>query len=291
MSTRRAQDERIEGTPDGLNAIVEISDVPDAPTIGTASDSGDGTTASITFTAAATGGTPTTYRALSTPGSITGTAASSPVSVTGLTAGTAYTFQVRGENSTGNSAYSSASGSLTLAVPPAFESIATVSVGAGGTSSVTFSSIPGTYTHLQIRVFARDNRSGGAVTDNIRFRFNGDSASNYTRHEMWGDGGGAYGNGVASETQGYAGMFSSTASSVANAFGMGVLDIFDYASTSKHKTIKSLGGIDNGNGGGVNSSSSLWRSTSAITSIQLYGENGGTLQQYSHFALYGIKGS
>ena len=60
MSVRRAQDERLEGTPDGNTAITEIMDVPDAPTIGTATDGGDGTSVSVTFTAAATGGTPST---------------------------------------------------------------------------------------------------------------------------------------------------------------------------------------------------------------------------------------
>lgn len=111
MSIRRAQDERIEGTPDGLNAITEIMDVPDAPTIGTAT--GSGTTASVPFTAAVTGGTPTSYTATSTPGSITATSATSPISVSGLTGGTSYTFKVKGTNSTGTGPDSSASNSIT----------------------------------------------------------------------------------------------------------------------------------------------------------------------------------
>lgn len=115
MSIRRAQDERLEGTPDGLTALTEISDVPDAPTIGTATAGAE--SASVTFTAAATGGSVTTFRATSTPGSITGTSATSPVTISGLTAGTSYTFQIRGENATGNSAYSSASNSITALAP------------------------------------------------------------------------------------------------------------------------------------------------------------------------------
>jgi hypothetical protein len=111
MSIRRSQDERIEGTPDGVNAITAISDVPNVPTIGTATISG--TTASISFTPATIGGTVTTYTATSTPGSLTGTSATSPVSVSGLTVGTSYTFTVRGENSTGTSVESSASNSVT----------------------------------------------------------------------------------------------------------------------------------------------------------------------------------
>jgi hypothetical protein len=57
MSIRRAQDERIEGTPDGVNAITEIVDVPDTPTIGTVTVT-NATTVSVPFTAATTGGTP-----------------------------------------------------------------------------------------------------------------------------------------------------------------------------------------------------------------------------------------
>lgn len=114
MSIRKAQDERIEGTPDGLTAVTEISDVPDAPTIGTATATGE-TTATVTYTAAATGGTATTFTATSTPGSITGTG-SSPITVSGLTGGTAYTFTVRGSNSTGTSPESAASNLTTTSV-------------------------------------------------------------------------------------------------------------------------------------------------------------------------------
>lgn len=117
MSVRRAQDERIEGTPDGLNAVTEISDVPDAPTIGTATagavDSGQVT---VAYTAATIGGTATTFTATSTPGSITGTGAS-PITVSGLTPGTAYTFKVKGTNSTATGPESAASNAVT---PPAF---------------------------------------------------------------------------------------------------------------------------------------------------------------------------
>ena len=93
-----------------------IADVVDAPTIGTATA---GTaSATVTFTAAVTGGTAATYTATSTPGSITGSAASSPVTVSGLTNGTAYTFKVKGVNASGTWVESAASNAATPFVPP-----------------------------------------------------------------------------------------------------------------------------------------------------------------------------
>jgi hypothetical protein len=90
-----------------------ISDVPDAPTIGTATAGAAGSgQATVTYTAAATGGAVTTFTATSSPGSVTGTGAS-PITVSGLTLGTAYTFTVRGANSTGTSPASAASNSIT----------------------------------------------------------------------------------------------------------------------------------------------------------------------------------
>jgi hypothetical protein len=90
-----------------------IADVPDAPTIGTATISA--TTASVTYTAAATGGAVTTFTATSTPGSITGTG-SSPITVSGLSSGTSYTFTVSATNSTGTNT-SAASNSVTATTP------------------------------------------------------------------------------------------------------------------------------------------------------------------------------
>ena len=126
MSVRRAQDERLEGTPDGNTAITGIMDVPDAPTIGAVSDPGTDGYASVAFTAATTGGTATSYTATSSPGNISGSSATSPITVTGLTIGQAYTFTVTGTNSTGTGAASNASASFTPAAHTSYESIAKI---------------------------------------------------------------------------------------------------------------------------------------------------------------------
>jgi len=105
MSNRRAQDERLEGTPDGLTAVSEIMDFPDAPTavvatnVGTSRAFNNGA-ASVAVTPAVIGGTPSSYNVISTPGSYTGTGAS-PVTVSGLQSQTSYTFKATGVTSTG----------------------------------------------------------------------------------------------------------------------------------------------------------------------------------------------
>jgi hypothetical protein len=96
---------------------ITATTVPQAPTIGTAADGGTGTTATVTYTANATGGAAvSTFTATSSPSGFTGTGAS-PITVSGLTTGTAYTFTVTATNANGTSAASSASNSVTPAVP------------------------------------------------------------------------------------------------------------------------------------------------------------------------------
>ena len=142
-----------------------------------------------------------------------------------------------------------------------YESIATVTVGSGGSSSVEFTSIPGTYKHLQIRAIYRTAGAGF----NPRYRFNSDTGSNY------------------SNQTGIAGTIVTSAS---NTFNVSVVDILDYADTNKYKTLRLLDGYDANGSGYVSLGSGNWRNTSAVTSITIYN---GTYAQYSHFALYGCK--
>lgn len=167
-----------------------------------------------------------------------------------------------------------------------YQSIATSIVGAGGTSAVTFTSIPSTFKHLQVRGIIRSTATG---TDaNARLRFNSDTGNNYRFHYLGGSGSAAYAGDSGAVSFGYAGL-SSAASSTSGVFGVQVIDILDYASTSKYKTVRSLNGVDNNGSGYIELDSSLWMSTSAINSLSIFFTS-GNLAQYSHFALYGIKG-
>lgn len=146
---------------------ITATTVPQAPTIGTASDGGTGTTVSVTFTGNATGGKAiSTYTATSSPGSITGTSATSPITVSGLTTGQAYTFTVTATNANGTSAASSASNSVTPAAPGSFEPIA--SLAPNGVTRTTFSNITQTYKHLELHIGYIDT---GATENTMPLQF------------------------------------------------------------------------------------------------------------------------
>jgi hypothetical protein len=163
----------------------------------------------------------------------------------------------------------------------AYESIATSTVGAGGSTSITFSSIPATYTHLQVRLMNLSNGSAG----DVRVQFNSDTGNNYSKHGLYGSGTAVTANGSASGAFAYGGISGST-----TAPGVAVIDILDYANTNKYKTVRNLSGYDlNAAGGYVELQSGAWLNTAAITSITIF-TSGVTYAQYSSFALYGIKG-
>jgi len=178
-----------------------------------------------------------------------------------------------------------------LLAPSSYESIQTVTVGAGGSSSISFSSIPSTYKHLQIRYTARSTVAN--VNDGYTsIRFNGDATNGnyYFLHYLQGDGAGASSGALSTNTIIYTGVAAGNSAS-ANVFGVGVIDILDYTSTNKYKVVRGLGGMDNNGAGKVSLVSGNWFNTAAVTSITI-GANafGNDFMQYSSFGLYGIKG-
>ena len=170
-------------------------------------------------------------------------------------------------------------------IPTDFESIATVTVGSGGQSTISFSSIPSTYTHLQIRSAAKSTSTGQAA----RLTFNSDTNSNYANHYLFSNGSSApYAGGESSVTRVNIYAFYAD-NSVSNVFGPAIVDILDYTNTNKNKVTRCLSGFDQTTAGNLGFQSGLWMNTSAITSITLAPQN-GNWAQHSSFALYGIKG-
>jgi len=179
------------------------------------------------------------------------------------------------------------SGGAAPAAATSYESIATTVVGAGGTSTVTFSSIPSTYKHLQLRVIARSSYTN--VQDYLGIAYNSDGGANYANHGLYGDGSTASALGLAGQTENWIQRMAGD-SATALVFGAAVIDILDYANTSKYKTERNLGGFDNNGSGRIYLASGLWQNTAAINRIDITSGDGASILQYSSFALYGIKG-
>jgi hypothetical protein len=171
-------------------------------------------------------------------------------------------------------------------VATSYESIATVT-GNGSATSFTFNSISGTYKSLQIRGVALVE--SGTSSSTLQMRVNG-VTSGYASHTLNGNGTTASASSVTNsgtiDIPYSAGQYNRT-------YGQAIIvDIIDYASTSKNKTIRYISGLDT-NGTDVNSiaiGSALYNSTSAITSITIFNNNGTAFKNGQTFALYGIKG-
>ena len=171
-----------------------------------------------------------------------------------------------------------------------YESIATATVGSGGVASVTFSSIPSTYTHLQIRGISKSNRVD--LYDGIQIQLgNGsvDTGANYNNHHVYGDGSSAVSGSLDTPGNGLL-VWLIAGNSSSNAWAGTVTDILDYANTNKFKTARTLNGMDNNGNGVAGLSSGAWRSTAAVDTITLKPRYGTSWNQYTQFALYGIKG-
>jgi hypothetical protein len=166
-----------------------------------------------------------------------------------------------------------------------FESIATAN-GTGSANTITFSSIPSTYTHLQIRGIGQ-NTGAAAASQYAKISFNSDTTtSNYRWHDLEGDGASASSN--TDNTLLF--LFQRfPRAGFTNIYGAFIIDILDYTNTNKYKTSRALSGFDtNTSQGGIYFQSALWMSTSAISSIT-FTTGADNWSSGTTFALYGIK--
>ena len=164
--------------------------------------------------------------------------------------------------------------------------IASAIVGtAGGT--ISFGSIPQTFTHLQFRITASTN----GATDNITiYGFDGTGgSSNSAVHTLYGNGTSVY---SASATGQYNPTITQLPATSTSQRGSVIVDILDYTSTNKYKTIRSLGGYD-GNGSGYIAFTSIlpfgFGSSTALSSVWFYVANSFSVG--SRIDLYGIQTS
>ena len=170
--------------------------------------------------------------------------------------------------------------------PSQFELIETITVGAGGAASVTFSNLntySTTYQHLQIRYMMRSS-----IQTNITFiRLNGDTGNNYSWHWMQ-----ANGSSVGSDSgtnSPYIFHYSTAANNeTANYFSAAVTDILDPFETTKFTTTRTMFARPGDPYKEVGIASGLWRNTNALTSIQIY-PNASNWVQGSRFSIYGLK--
>ena len=170
-----------------------------------------------------------------------------------------------------------------------YELISTTILGSSA-ASVTFSSLgdySSTYKHLQIRFSARSDRSG-TNNDNLSLRLNGDSGSNYAFHSLAGDGGSAFTARGTSATRVDFGQMIAGATTTAQSFGSGFIDILDVYAT-KNKTVRGLAGL-NGSNSWIFLTGGVWINTGSVTSLTFGSVSGSNLISGSRFSLYGIKG-
>jgi hypothetical protein len=172
-----------------------------------------------------------------------------------------------------------------------FVKIASVTVGSGGASSMSFSSIPSTYTDLVIKISARSTATGD---DNMRVKFNSDSGVTYSNRNLWGNGSAATSESV-SGTGNLLGDFASgylpNSLSTASTFNNFEIYIPNYAGSTQKSA--SIDNVSENNSASTYIRTSLGAGlradTSAINAITITCFN--NFVQYSTATLYGIKNS
>lgn len=170
-------------------------------------------------------------------------------------------------------------------VPAAFELIQTQEL-TGTATTVSFNAIPQIYTHLQLRVVLRRERTTG---DNTFIRFNSDTtAASYFSHQLIANGTTVSSGQTSSTTVGILiGRMAGT--NDGQGYVPSIVDILDYTSTTKTKTIKSLSGAANSSEQITGIRTGFWNNTSAITSI-LITPPSLPFSIGSRFSLYGVRG-
>ena len=159
-------------------------------------------------------------------------------------------------------------------MPNTYESIATQTLGSAA-ASVTFSSIPSTYTDLVLVTSTKYT----STASHCLLQANSDSGTNYSNTFLYGDGSSAYSGRQTNNTGCFIGRANTTE------FGVGITHIQNYSNSTTFKTVLSRGNLASSL---TIAYVGLWRNTSAITSLSIVGNAGDTFTTGSTFSLYGI---
>lgn len=161
-----------------------------------------------------------------------------------------------------------------MAAGSTYSQIATQTLGSSATT-VTFSSIPQTYTNLVLVIAGTSS-----VQLDLNFRFNSDTGSNYSRTYLFGNGSSAVSGRDLNGTSVAIGSLNTNQSNC-------IINFPQYSNTTTYKTI-----LERANQAQsvVNTIVGLWRSTAAISNISIT-SGGGNILTGSTFTLYGIKGA
>jgi hypothetical protein len=156
-------------------------------------------------------------------------------------------------------------------------------------SSVSFTGL-GSYTdykHLQLRMTLRSTWTLGSQSLNVYGKFNSSTTSNYSWHDLNGEGSSVSSNAGTGQEYFRIRTVASQGDADSGAFGAAILDILDFSNTNKNTTTRALAGV-NATDNWISLNSGLWQTTSAVTSIS-FELGAGNIDTGSRFSLYGVK--
>jgi hypothetical protein len=162
-------------------------------------------------------------------------------------------------------------------MPATYDPIATTTLSVT-TTNIDFSSIPSTYTDLRVVLFAKTSLSGYG-----QLRLNGDGSFLYSTTYLYGNGSSA----VSTRDTGLNRIYLARNGVWNSQFNLTTIDIFSYSNTSINKTVLFTNSNDNNGSGNITSAVGLYRSTNAITSVNLM-SNGNDFIAGTRATIYGI---
>ena len=161
-------------------------------------------------------------------------------------------------------------------MPATYEPIATTT--STGTTTITMSSIPSTYTDLVLII-------SGQINGNVYYKINGDTSSNFSQTVVLGNGSSAISARQSNRSDGiYLG--DNISSPMATDSSNAIIQFMNYSNTTTNKT--SIFRVNNASAG-TQAGVGLWRSTSAINQVSITSSSANGILNGTTFTLYGIK--